>query len=45
MMFKLKVVADDNSLRVTDISTKEECKSRPCGLNTVNLLKVMITLS
>lgn len=36
-----KMVTDDNSLKVTDVSTKEESKSRPFGLNTVNLLKVI----
>lgn len=40
MMYQ-KMVAGDNSLIVTDVSSKEECKSRPCGLNTVNLLKVI----
>nr|CAD1839134.1 unnamed protein product [Ananas comosus var. bracteatus] len=35
-----KMVTDDGTLKVTDISTKEECKPRPSGLNTVNMLKV-----
>lgn len=35
-----KMVAGDGTLKVTDISMKEECKARPSGLNTVNLLKV-----
>jgi hypothetical protein len=35
-----KMVASDGILKVTDISVKEECKARPPGLNTVNLLKV-----
>ncbi|XP_065020236.1 DNA topoisomerase 3-beta isoform X4 [Musa acuminata AAA Group] len=39
VMFQ-KLVANDGTLKVTDISTKEESKSRPCGLNTVNMLKV-----
>ncbi|XP_010926666.1 DNA topoisomerase 3-beta isoform X3 [Elaeis guineensis] len=39
MMFQ-KLVSDDHTLKVTDILTKEECKSRPSGLNTVNMLKV-----
>uniref|UniRef100_A0A1D1Z473 DNA topoisomerase n=1 Tax=Anthurium amnicola TaxID=1678845 RepID=A0A1D1Z473_9ARAE len=39
LMFQ-KLVASDSTLKVTNVSTKEECKSRPCGLNTVNLLKV-----
>lgn len=39
MMFQ-KLVSDDHTLKVTDILTKKECKSRPCGLNTVNMLKV-----
>lgn len=36
-----KLVANDGNLKVIDISTKEECKPRPCGLNTVGMLKVM----
>lgn len=39
VMFQ-KLVTEDGVLKVTDISTKEECKSRPPGLNTVNMLKV-----
>lgn len=39
VMFQ-KMVAGDGTLKVTDISMKEECKARPSGLNTVNLLKV-----
>ncbi|MQM17056.1 hypothetical protein Taro_050021 [Colocasia esculenta] len=39
VMFQ-KLVANVSTLKVTHISTKEECKTRPCGLNTVNLLKV-----
>lgn len=39
VMFQ-KMVANDGTLIVTDISVKEECKARPSGLNTVNLLKV-----
>ncbi|XP_058093481.1 DNA topoisomerase 3-beta isoform X2 [Magnolia sinica] len=39
VMFQ-KLVAEDGILSVTDISAKEECKSRPSGLNTVNMLKV-----
>ncbi|XP_008792952.1 DNA topoisomerase 3-beta isoform X1 [Phoenix dactylifera] len=39
VMFQ-KLVSDNHTLKVTDISTKEECKNRPCGLNTVNMLKV-----
>ncbi|KAG0480933.1 hypothetical protein HPP92_011791 [Vanilla planifolia] len=35
-----KLVLDANILEVIGVSTKEESKSRPCGLNTVNLLKV-----
>lgn len=35
-----KLVAEDGILEVTDVSAKEEFKSRPSGLNTVNLLKV-----
>ncbi|OVA12979.1 DNA topoisomerase [Macleaya cordata] len=39
LMFQ-KLVVEDGTLEVTHISTKEESKSRPSGLNTVNLLKV-----
>ncbi|XP_057429200.1 DNA topoisomerase 3-beta isoform X2 [Lotus japonicus] len=35
-----KLVAEDGLLEVTEISEKQETKSRPVGLNTVNLLKV-----
>ncbi|XP_077250449.1 DNA topoisomerase, type IA, core isoform X2 [Tasmannia lanceolata] len=39
VMFQ-KLVDEDGTLIVTDVSAKEECKGRPSGLNTVNLLKV-----
>ncbi|KAF6163367.1 hypothetical protein GIB67_009607 [Kingdonia uniflora] len=39
VMFQ-KMVEEYGTVEVTDISTEEECKSRPFGLNTVNLLKV-----
>ncbi|XP_026400715.1 DNA topoisomerase 3-beta-like [Papaver somniferum] len=39
VMFQ-KLVMDDGSLEVIHISSKEETKSRPPGLNTVNMLKV-----
>lgn len=39
MMFQ-KLVMEDGIVEVTDISEKQESKSRPSGLNTVNLLKV-----
>lgn len=39
MMFQ-KLVAEDGVLEVIEISEKQETKSRPVGLNTVNLLKV-----
>ncbi|KAF8388494.1 hypothetical protein HHK36_027166 [Tetracentron sinense] len=39
VMFQ-KLVVEDGTLEVTNISAKEECKGRPSGLNTVNLLKV-----
>lgn len=42
MMFQ-KMVADAKSLRVTDVTRKEERKARPHGLNTVDMLKVCIT--
>lgn len=35
-----KMVLNDGALKVEDISVKEECKTRPSGLNTVNMLKV-----
>ncbi|KAF8022134.1 hypothetical protein BT93_G2318 [Corymbia citriodora subsp. variegata] len=35
-----KLVVGDGILEVTDISENQESKSRPSGLNTVNLLKV-----
>ncbi|GLU09482.1 hypothetical protein SLE2022_263420 [Rubroshorea leprosula] len=35
-----KLVMEDGLLEVIDISEKQESKGRPCGLNTVNLLKV-----
>ena len=34
------LVMEDGIVEVTDISEKQESKSRPSGLNTVNLLKV-----
>lgn len=37
-----KMVVNDGALKVINVSTTEECKNRPCGLNTVNLLKVCI---
>lgn len=40
-----KMVVNDGMLKVTDVSTKEECKGRPSGLNTVNMLKVHIAVS
>ncbi|ONM56133.1 DNA topoisomerase 3-alpha [Zea mays] len=39
VMFQ-KMVISDGTLKVADISVKEECKTRPSGLNTVNMLKV-----
>lgn len=41
MMFQ-KMVADAKSVRVTDVTRKEERKARPHGLNTVDMLKVCI---
>lgn len=35
-----KLVTDDGILKISNLSKKEETKTRPCGLNTVNLLKV-----
>lgn len=35
-----KLVMEDGIVEVTEISEKQEVKSRPPGLNTVNLLKV-----
>lgn len=35
-----KLVVDDGFVKITDISEKQDSKSRPSGLNTVNLLKV-----
>ncbi|KAK7306407.1 hypothetical protein VNO77_44346 [Canavalia gladiata] len=35
-----KLIAEDGLLEVTELSEKQETKSRPVGLNTVNLLKV-----
>uniref|UniRef100_A0A7N0TSD1 DNA topoisomerase n=1 Tax=Kalanchoe fedtschenkoi TaxID=63787 RepID=A0A7N0TSD1_KALFE len=35
-----KLVMDDGFVKVTDMSEKQESKTRPSGLNTVNLLKV-----
>lgn len=37
-----KMVMEDGILEVVDISEKQESKSRPPGLNTVNLLKVRV---
>lgn len=34
------LVAEDGILKVKSISEKDEFKTRPSGLNTVNLLKV-----
>ncbi|WJZ87911.1 hypothetical protein VitviT2T_007256 [Vitis vinifera] len=39
VMFQ-NLVMEDGIVEVTDISEKQESKSRPSGLNTVNLLKV-----
>ncbi|KAJ8771316.1 hypothetical protein K2173_026493 [Erythroxylum novogranatense] len=39
LMFQ-KLVMQDGILQVVDISNKQESKSRPSGLNTVNLLKI-----
>ncbi|KAK9288869.1 hypothetical protein L1049_017335 [Liquidambar formosana] len=39
VMFQ-KLVMEDGIVEVIDISEKQECKSRPSGLNTVNFLKV-----
>ncbi|KAF3961444.1 hypothetical protein CMV_013934 [Castanea mollissima] len=36
-----KLIMEDGILEVTEISEKQESKSRPAGLNTVNLLKVL----
>lgn len=38
-MFRVLIV-DDGLVEVTGISEKQESKTRPSGLNTVNLLKV-----
>lgn len=35
-----KMVIGDGTLKVADVSVKEESKTRPSGLNTVNMLKV-----
>lgn len=37
-----KLIMEDGILEVTEISEKQESKTRPAGLNTVNLLKVRI---
>ena len=37
-----KTVAAATTFRVKDVSKKEERKGRPVGLNTVNMLKVII---
>lgn len=39
VMFQ-KMVTSDGTLKIADVSVKEECKTRPSGLNTVNMLKV-----
>ncbi|XP_057959790.1 DNA topoisomerase 3-beta isoform X2 [Malania oleifera] len=39
VMFQ-KLVLEDGIVEVTNVSEKEESKTRPSGLNTVNLLKV-----
>jgi len=39
LMFQ-KMVTDTKSVRVTDVSKKEDRKHRPSGLNTVDMLKV-----
>lgn len=39
VMFQ-KIVTENGLLEVTDISEEQKTKSRPVGLNTVNLLKV-----
>ncbi|GMP78216.1 hypothetical protein CsSME_00034244 [Camellia sinensis var. sinensis] len=35
-----KLIMEDGLVEVTSISEKQECKARPSGLNTVNLLKI-----
>ncbi|CAK9156512.1 unnamed protein product [Ilex paraguariensis] len=35
-----RIVMEDGLVEVVSVSEKQECKSRPSGLNTVNLLKV-----
>lgn len=35
-----KLVMEDGIVEVTEVSEKQEVKSRPPGLNTVNLMKV-----
>ena len=37
-----KMVAAATTFKVKDVSKKEERKGRPVGLNTVNMLKVII---
>lgn len=39
MLFQ-KLVSDAKSVRVTDVTKKEDRKTRPHGLNTVDMLKV-----
>lgn len=39
MLFQ-KLVSDARSVRVTDVTKKEDRKARPHGLNTVDMLKV-----
>lgn len=39
VMFQ-KLVTEDGHFKVTDTSEEQKTKSRPVGLNTVNLLKV-----
>jgi DNA topoisomerase-3 len=40
-----RLVIDYGFAKVIDVSEKEERKSRPVGLNTVNLLKVIFHFS
>lgn len=44
VMFQ-NLVMEDGIVEITDISEKQESKSKPSGLNTVNLLKVRTGLS
>jgi DNA topoisomerase-3 len=43
VMFQ-KMVLSDGTLKIADVSVKEECKTHPSGLNTVNMLKVSYLL-